>query len=297
MNLLAFDFGGTSIKYTLWQENEILDVINFPTPSTWNETKEKLLSIKLKYDSDYKIDGVAFSFPGCVNHEKGEIQGYSAIPYIHHFPIQQELSELLQLPISMENDANCAALAEIWKGVAKKANIVLFVVVGTGVGGSLIINGKIYTGAHLYGGELGYMYLNHDKKLKQQTLSDLGTAVGMAVRYCENINVPIGTYSGKEVFELAKKGDEKALSEVETFYRCLSIALFNLQTIIDPEVIVIGGGISANSEIIDTLKNRVNDLLKSSQIKDFTARILPCYYKNNANLIGAIKNFYDRIIA
>ena len=295
MNLLVFDFGGTSIKYTLWQEDKLLDVSSFPTPSTWESAKEKLLEIKAKYESDYSLHGVAFSFPGCINQVQGEIQGYSAIKYIHHFPIKQALTELLQLPISMENDANCAALAEVWSGVAKGNKNVLFVVVGTGVGGALVLDGKVHPGAHLYGGEFGFMYLDWGGKFKQQTLSELGSAVFMANRYCERTGVPHLTYSGEEVFKMAKQGDEVAIEEVENFYKYLSIGLFNLQVSFDPEVIVIGGGISASTEIITNLETRVNELLKNAHIKDFKARLLACYYRNDANLIGAVKNFKDRV--
>lgn len=292
MNLLTFDFGGTSVKYTLWNEDKLLEVSSFPTPKTWEGTKEMLLEIKVEYEKDYLLSGAAFSFPGCINREKGEIQGYSAIAYIHHFPIQQELTELLQLPISMENDANCAALAEVWSGVAKGIKNVLFVVVGTGVGGSFVIDGKIHPGAHLYCGEFGFMYLEWEGKFKQQTLSGLGSAVHMAGRYCDSKGVPHSTFSGTQVFELAKQNDEDAIREVETFYKYLSMGLFNLQMSFDPEVIVIGGGISANTQIVANLEKRVNDLLERGHIKDFKARLLPCRYKNDANLLGAVKNFY-----
>jgi len=295
MNLLAFDFGGTSVKYALWQQSKLLDVSSFPTPNTWECAKEKLLEIKAKYELNDSLHGAAFSFPGCINQTKGEIQGYSAIKYIHHFPIKQALTELLQLPISMENDANCAALAEVWSGVAKDAKNVLFVVVGTGIGGALVLDGKIHPGAHLYGGEFGFMYLEWDGAFKQQTLSGLGSAVCMAERYCERIGVPHLTHSGEEVFERAKQGDIQAIEEVEVFYKYLSIGLFNLQMSFDPEVIVIGGGISASNEIITNLETRINELLKNAHIKDFEARLLACHYKNDANLIGAVKNFKDRI--
>lgn len=295
MNLLTFDFGGTSVKYTLWKEDRLLDVSSFPTPLTWEETKKKLLEIKADYEKDYLLSGVAFSFPGCINQEKGEIQGYSAIKYIHHFPIKQELTDLLQLPVSMENDANCAALAEVWSGVAKGIKDVLFVVVGTGVGGAFVTNGKIHPGAHLYCGEFGFMYLEYDGPFNQQTLSGLGTAVNMAKRYCETIGVKHGIFSGAQVFEFAKQGDKNAIDQVEIFYKYLSIGLFNLQVSFDPEVIVIGGGISANTEIITNLEKRVNKLIEGAHIKDFKARLLPCLYQNNANLLGAVKNFYTHV--
>ena len=294
-NLLVFDFGGTSVKYTLWQEDKLLNVSSFPTPKTWEVTKEKILEVKAGYEKKYQLNGAAFSLPGCVDQENGEILGNCAIKYIHHFPIQKELSDVLRLPVGMENDANCAALAEVWSGVAKDMKNVLFVVVGTGVGGAIVIDGKIHSGAHLYGGEFGFMYLNCEGK-SMQTLSELGTAVCMANRYCNSIDVPHGTYSGEKVFELAKQGDENAIREVDVFYKYLSIGLFNLQLSFDPDVIVIGGGISANGEIITKLETRVNDLLENAGVKDFRARLLPCAYKNDANLIGAVKNYYSKML-
>ena len=295
MNLLVFDFGGTSVKYTLWQEDKILDVSNFLTPKTWEQTKEKILEVKGSYEKKYQLSGAAFSFPGSVDHENGEILGNSAIKYIHHFPIQKEISDLLGLPVAMENDANCAALAEVWTGGAKGAKDVLFVVVGTGIGGAIVTNGKVQTGAHLYGGEFGFAYLNYEGESGKRSFSELGTAVYMAKRYCDSIGVPHDTHSGEDVFSFAEEGDKNAIREVEVFFRYLSIGLFNLQLSFDPEVIVIGGGISASDEIIVELEARVNDLIKSVGIKDFKTRLLPCFYKNDANLIGAVKNYYDRV--
>jgi len=298
MNLLTFDFGGTSVKYTLWQSCKFLEVLSFPTPKTWEATKEKILEIKAKYAADYSLSGATFSFPGCVDKQLGEIRGYSAINYIHHFPIQQELTSLLELPIALENDANCAALAEVWTGVAKGVKNVLFVVVGTGVGGAFVVDGKIHPGSHLYCGEFGFMFLAYDhNQPQQQNLSELGTAVKMAERYCQSKGVPKATFSGQEVFELAKQNDIVAIQEVEKFFQYLSIGIFNLQTSFDPEVIVIGGGISASPEIIAELEKRVNSLIEQVLIKDFKARILPCHYKNDANLLGAVKNFYNKMEA
>ena len=294
MSLLVFDFGGTTVKYSLWTGDKLLEVSSFPTPKTWEGTKEKLVEIKAHFEKDYALKGAAFSFPGCIDQEKGEILGYSAIKYIHHFPVKAELEKLLDLPIALENDANCAALAEVWSGVAIGKKNILFVVVGTGVGGAIVIDGKIHAGSHLYGGEWGFAYLEFDGKFKQQTLSGLGTAVCMAERYCDSIGVPRLTFSGKEVFELAKQGDENAIREVETFYRYLSIGLFNLQMSFDPEVIIIGGGISASQEIVTNLEDGVNDLILRANVKDFKATLLACHYKNDANLIGAVKNFNDR---
>lgn len=298
MNLLVFDFGGTTVKYTVWHSGGLAEPVeSFPTPRTWNDTKAMVLGIKQRFSETYQLAGAAFSFPGCVDQQSGQILGYSAISYIHHFPIKEELEALLGLPIAFENDANCAALAEVWTGVAKDLTDVLFVVVGTGIGGAIVVDGKIRHGAHLYGGEFGFMFMNRiGNEFMSQTLSGLGTAVTMAQRYCVEKGLPKDAHSGREVFELAKQGDTMAQAEVETFYRYLSTGIFNLQMSFDPQAIIIGGGLSANQEILDRVASEVNELLTACHIKDFKIDLRPCHYFNDANLVGAVKNYLDRVV-
>ncbi|MCL2559992.1 MAG: ROK family protein [Turicibacter sp.] len=290
-DLLVFDFGGTSVKYGMFANNKLSEIKSFLTPATWEETKEQMDAIKAEYEADHHIEGIAFSFPGCVDNKNGEILGASAIKYIHHFPIKKELEARYNLPISMENDANCAALAECWIGAAKGFKDVLFVIVGTGIGGGVIVDGKLQLGAHLFGGELGFAILGEEEDGTPITLSGHGTAVRMAARYCERKGVAEGTFSGKDVFELADQGDAPAAEEVALFYKYLSRGLYNMQMSIDPDMIVIGGGLSANPAIVQKVEDHTNELI-TARIKDFTAKIVPCKYKNDANLLGAVKNFF-----
>lgn len=232
------------------------------------------------------IEGVAISSPGVVNHEKQMIEGISAIPYIHGFNIFQELEELFALPVTIENDAICAGMAEYYEGVAKNYQDFAFVVLGTGVGGAVFTNGKLNKGAHLYGGEFGLMFLEENK-----TFSMLGTAVQMAWRYCERIGVEKSTYSGKKVFELAEQGDLVAKEEVENFYNYLTRGLFSIQFAIDPEVIVIGGGISTKDDLLAQINQRMKQLTRQFKLNDFDPKILLCEYRSEANLIGAATNF------
>lgn len=288
MNLLVFDFGGTSVKYGVWSKDKIFHSNNFPTPNSWSDLKVILIDIKNTFAKEYTLDGVAFSFPGAVDSRSGIIHGLSAIPYIHEFPIKIFLSELLNLPVSIENDANCAALAEVWKGAAQDIENSLFIVFGTGVGGAVICNGKLQRGKHLYGGEFGYMVIDGEK-----TLSDLGTAVRLADRYCQRLGVDSTTYSGKDVFELADNQDPIAIEEVEIFYEAITIGLFNLQICFDPEVMVIGGGLSANEGILTKMQENLNKLMIKRGVTEFKAQLKPCKFRNEANLIGAVKNFLD----
>lgn len=137
MGILALDFGGTSIKYGLWKE-ELIEQGVTPLPKTWEEALKAIEKILERYRNDgYLIDGIATSVPGAVSQEEDKIYGLTAIDYIHHRSFTQELSDYFQLPVTMENDANCAALSEIWKGHADDAQSILYFVFGTGVGGAI----------------------------------------------------------------------------------------------------------------------------------------------------------------
>jgi len=285
MSLLVIDIGGSSVKHAVWEKEELVEKGSFVTPKTWEEMKQELQNLKKKMEETYEIEGVAFSAPGAVNQEKRTIEGASAVPYVHHFPIYTELEELLGCPISMENDANCAGLAEVWRGAAKGLKNVLFVVIGSGIGGAVIVDGKIQHGKHLFGGEFGFMLLNEN-----HTFSQLGTAVHMARRYSKRMNLDT-ELSGKEVFELAEQGDHIAAEEVETFYHYLAQGIYNLQYSYDPEKIIIGGGVSSKEGLLSELTEHLEKIVEKVGIAPFVPEVELCKYKNDANLIGAVYNY------
>ncbi|MGN8845934.1 ROK family protein [Niallia sp. HCP3S3_B10] len=285
MSLLVMDIGGSSVKFAVWGKEQLVEKGSFVTPKTWEEMKQEMLQLKEKMAAKYMIEGVAFSAPGAVNQAKGVIEGASAVPYIHSFPIFFELEELFDCPVTMENDANCAGLAEVWKGAATGLKNVLFVVIGTGIGGAVIVDGNIQHGKHLFGGEFGYMLLKED-----QTFSNLATPVEMAKRYSKRLKLE-NELSGKEVFELAEQGDEVAKEEVETFYHYLATGIYNLQYSFDPEKIILGGGISSKDGLIEELNIHLEKVVKSVKGTSFLPKVELCQFRNDANLIGAVYNY------
>lgn len=289
MTILAFDMGGTSVKYGLWEKEELTKKALFKTPLSWQEMKQTLVEIKEKAEKETRIEGVAFSSPGAVNQEKRRIEGSSAIPYLHHFPIYDELEEAFGVPVSFENDANSAALAEIWKGSAKGLKTVLLVIVGTGIGGAVVVDGKVHHGKHLFGGEFGYTMMTDTK-----TFSDLGTAVNMARRYCERKGLDPSALSGEDVFRLAEEGDEIAIEEANTFYFYLAKGIFNLQYSFDPEMILLGGGVSNKLDLLDKLDEQFDVMLERVPLADFKPDVELCRFKSDANLIGAVYNFLQK---
>jgi len=286
-NLGLIDIGGTSIKFAVMKNGELEKLSPVATPKTLGEFYNDLTKKINKMKDDYQITGVGISSPGAVNKKTGVVEGASAIPYIHNFEIQQELSKRFGLPVSMENDANCAALAELDSGAGKDVDSLLFLIIGTGVGGSVIINHQIWHGAHLFGGEFGFTLVNDEK-----TLSNLATSVGVAERY--NIGSdPITHYSGKEVFDLADNGDVRAQKEVQTMYYSLAKGIYNLQYSFDPELIVLGGAVSNNPNLIPEVNKEIEKIRKIVKIASIKPEIVPCAYTDEANLRGAAVDFYQ----
>lgn len=282
--ILAIDIGGSAIKSGLWENDELTDLPSFETPKTWDEMKAYLKSL---VDEHQITEGVAISAPGAVNVEEGMIYGVSAVPYLHRFPIKQELAEFLGVPVSFQNDANCAALAEVWQGNAKGLESAAMMIIGTGIGGGVVINGELRTGANLFGGEFGYQIMNNETL---ETLSDLGSPVAMAKRYSK-IKADDRRYTSKEVFDLAEAGDELAQEQIDQFYNALSIGIYNVLISLDPDRVLIGGGISTREDLLVNIEERVQELLLQKGAKELKASIMPCKFLSQANLIGAVYQF------
>lgn len=282
--LLAIDIGGSSVKAGIWEQEQLTELPSFATPKTWEEMKAYLKSLV----EDYEItEGVAISAPGAVDADEGVIYGVSAVAYLHRFPIKKELAAFLGMPVSFQNDANCAALAEIWQGNGKGLESVALMIIGTGIGGGIALNGKLRTGAHLFGGEFGYQILNYDTL---ETLSELGSPVMMAKRYSK-IKADGKKYTSKDVFAFAAAGEALAQEQIERFYQAISMGIYNVLISLDPDRVLIGGGISTRDDLLPNLEERVQHLLTKNGAKELAADIMPCKFLDQANLIGAIYQF------
>lgn len=298
-NYVAFDIGGGSVKYAIVDEEaNIVDKGNFKTPHSEDEKKdleeliENMSSITSNYKKKYELLGVALSAPGAVDNESGFIKGSSALPYIHGPNIKELLENATGYKVSMENDANCAALAEVWKGVAEGCKDVLFVVSGTGIGGAVIVNGKLHTGLHLHGGEFGYMIAEADFKNKKfATWSDKGSTKALARRAAELKGIDKSELDGKKVFELADNGDEDAITAVNEYFETMAKFIYNLQYSFDPEIVVIGGAISAREDLVDRIQEKLNIIHDNITIAKVRSNVKICKYFNDSNIIGAVYNF------
>ena len=282
-NLILIDIGGTTIKFGL-NTGEKLELLPAKkTPKTLPEFYQCLEETVNELKKQVPIKGVALSCPGAVDQKTGVIVGDSALPYIHGFDIRSELKKRFGLPVSIENDANCAALAEMASGAGKKVKDAIFLVIGTGVGGALVVDKKLHHGAHLLGGEFGYLLLG-----QEMTVSQIVSPVSIAERYNAKTRQAL---SGKEVFAKAQTGDKIASVEVDNALQTLALLIYNLQYSFDPELFIIGGAISKNPALISMLEPKLAKLRQKVKAAKLEPKIAVCHYYEQANLLGAAINF------
>ncbi len=286
MNLCVFDIGGSSVKYGCLTGGSLVEVGSFKTPQTWEKMRNDLYSVFSEMNEKYVLSGVAFSAPGAVDSKNDIIRGDSAVPYIHGFSIRKELQELFLLPVSIENDANCAALAELDRGAAKDVENAIFVIIGSGIGGAVIVNRALQRGRNLFGGEFGYMLLD-----EKHSLSNLGSPVEMAKRYA--LEMGETDIEGSEVFRRADEGEPLAEAHVERLIDALSRGIFNLNCALNPDKIIIGGGLSKRTDLIIRLQEKTEMYLKSKGAEEIDLDIVPCVFRGDANLIGAAVHFME----
>lgn len=283
MDLAAIDIGGTTIKIATWKDGKLINKHAVDTPKDLTSFYNVLTNEVNKIKKETPIKGVGISSPGAVDKKTGIIGGSSAIPYIHNFNILAELEKHFNLPVTIENDANSAALGELAAGSGQGCNSMAFFVIGTGIGGAIIIDHKVWHGAHLFGGEFGYMMMGNGQ------LSGLASPVAMTKRYNKQTGKQL---SGKEVFELADQGDEIAKKERHEMLSSLATAIFNIQHSFDPEKIVLGGGISNNPKLVPLLNKELEKIRQ--QMKNLTTikpELTTCTLRSEANLRGAVADF------
>ena len=291
---VGIDIGGTNIKYGLVDGNgEIKHHDKVQTANNGQEIISEIEKIVSRYQKMKEIKTVGISCPGVVRKDGYLVTGGS-ISDFYDFPLKQVMEEKLQLPVNVENDANCAALAEKWLGASREYENSLTVVIGTGIGGGIILNNQLFRGSHATAGEFGFMIVEPIKK-KDTRLATLSLTAsvecGIVQKYQkikpDMFNEKLG---GKEIFELYNSGDEEASIIINDAYDRLAIGLFNLATSFDPGVILIGGAISANEKFMQELTKRVHLLKDGHQdMGNITLPdIKPCQYLNQAGIIGSV---------
>lgn len=289
---LCIDIGGTSIKYGVLEEPDEFLLTGEMDTEAWQGGKGIVKKIKELAENavrQYELSGICVSTAGMVDYEKGVIT-YSAplIPDYAGTEIKKVMEEVSNLPCEVENDVNCAALAEYYAGAAKGAGIALCLTVGTGIGGAAIIDGRIFHGFSNSGCEIGYM------NMPGGMFQDLAATSILVKRISEEKKLlPNETISGKEAFELAKKGDECCIKAIDDMADMLGMGIANICYVLNPEVVVLGGGIMAQKDYLcPRIQTSIDKYLISSIANKTKLRFAE--NKNQAGMLGAYYHFKNR---
>ena len=290
---LCFDIGGSSLKCAAAdEEGRLFHTKSYPMSADI----EGLLAYMKAYKKDITmqgvtLSGVAISSCGAVNCDSGVIGGSSAVPFIHGFSWKERIQRELGLCCEIENDANCAALSELFYGKAKNIQDMAFLVIGTGVGGAIVRNRNICHGAHRYGGEFGMMLVKQPDGSVQNF--SLCASTSSMVRKMEALTGE--EWDGVRIFEEAQQGNELCSKVIQTFYEELAFGVFNVQHMLDPEMILFGGdAISARRDFTQRIMEAYEKLQKGLDFATLTPRLECCTYRQDANLLGALAHYRQR---
>jgi glucokinase len=287
---LAIDVGGSAIKAGILDEHgTILCKESFKTPrDTYDHLLDKLTTAFQWGRSQMDLKGIAMSLPFVLDSVTGEVISEGPFPFISDKDILKDLENITGLPVSAENDGNCAALAEIWIGSAKDAQNIALVVSGTGIGGALIQNREVWHGKNHFSGEFGMTLLGWDANGVPFSWSEVGSTYGLVRAYARKKNIDVNTITGKMIFSEMDAGDEDAKACVDQFVRYFAQGIHNLQHTFDPELVLIGGGISEREDLISRINDALNTLYKKFSVKASRPIVGKCTFGADANLIGAL---------
>lgn len=288
---IAFDIGGTNVKHGI--VNEIGEVLEKGQYSINVDTLEKFIDDLVNVINEYRrkvdVQGIGISMPGIIDPYMGGPSICYAIRVAENQSITKILEEKTGLKVSVENDGNCVALAEKFNGNAQECNNFICVTVGTGIGGGLFLNNKLYRG-NFTAGEFGYMINNglSDKNKGYQTYSENASTISLVRRYKEYKNIPNDVnVEGEEVFNAAKS-DDKVKAIIDEWYKCIAYGILNVTSLLSPDKVLIGGGISQREDFIENINKALDEIPWWSDIK---TKVEKCKHMNDAGMVGAIYNF------
>lgn len=294
---IGFDIGGTSIKYGIIDSGgNIIEKDKIATIDDYSILFNSLFDIISSKKEIYDLKGIGISAPGIIRTD-GYMITAGAIRSLYGKNLKTELEKKTDLLVYVENDANAVAIAEKWIGNAQTMKNYLYIVIGTGIGGGIVIENNVYRGAHGMAGEFGWMLLDElPEKGNLEAVSGnirASTVNGLVRLYNDSCESDRKVEEAIEIFILAENGDDYALKVTSQFYKDLSVIIMNLVSLFDPEAIFIGGGISENQYFLtnfqkvllklETRHEPINYLLGRT-----IAPVIPTKLKNDAGLLGAV---------
>ena len=298
MKVMVFDVGGTEIKYSVMDEQlNRFAAGSVPTPQ---DTQEHFLDTLYALYAPHKAEvcGIAMALPGFVDTHTGYVSNGGALLYNTDTPVGALLRAKCSCPVTLENDGKAAAIAELQAGALQGCCNAAVFIIGTGVGGGIIANGQLVRGVHATAGEYSFVNTNADEwPDPEKTMSCQCSTRSMLEWYraCKNLpaEVPL---NGKIFFEAANASEPEALAVLEHFCKMVAVQIYNLTVLLDVEKVAIGGGISKQPLLLETLRRVYAGLFASRGDSPYMiglprTEIVPCRFGSEANQVGALYTF------
>ena len=286
---VSIDIGGTAIKYGVIDETgKILCREEMKTEAQKGGPAilEKTIGIVERFvEEEGTVAGICISTAGMVDTQKGEI--FYASPLIPEYTgtrFKETMEVRFGIPCEVENDVNCAGLAEYVSGASQGSQIAVMLTVGTGIGGCLILDGKVFHGFSGSACEVGYMHMG------ESDFQTLGAASILTKKAAALKGEKEDLWNGIRVFVEAKKGDEICNRVIDEMIDVLGKGIANICYVVNPEVVVLGGGIMAQEDFLkEKIENAVSKYLVPSMAK--YTRIAFAQHRNDAGMLGAFYHF------
>jgi predicted NBD/HSP70 family sugar kinase len=303
MYYIGLDVGGTFIKHGLIDDQgRVMQSGKEVTPIE----KEVLLTclsdiVKTYQRQESDVKGVGISMPGVVRAD-GFLTTAGAHKELFGVHLKEEMEGRTGLPVCVENDANAAAIAEHWIGAARGIDNYVAMILGTGLGGAIVINGQVYRGAHGASGEFGWMVtrdfdmLEHLEDYSQNWRSAIG--IGLLDQYEKASGEHLE--DARELFARVDQGEVIATKILNRHYRDVSVGAINLIAAFDPEVVLIGGGITASDRYMQELKTEFDHVKANHSSLTYISQYFDTGIEavglgNDAGMIGAVYQVHQQL--
>lgn len=290
--VIGVDLGGTAIKIGKFlRDGTCLETVSLATPQPANPQPviDAIAQGVKQLNRDHTCGAIGFGVPGPTDTARRTAKKSINLPGWDDVPVADWLEAQTGLPTILENDANCAAIGEAWLGAGRKFRNFILLTLGTGVGGAIFLNGRLFTGHCGAAGELGLITLNPDgfpcRSGNQGSLEQY-TSIGSIRRSTGNEPAKMG--------KLAQAGEQAALEFWQSYGKLLGAGLTSLIYVLTPEAVIIGGGISASSKFFlpATLKEIEKRVLSTSRPG---LQLLTAELGNTAGMLGAAKLVWNQI--
>ena len=302
--IAGIDIGGTKIAVALQNlKKERIAYRNFPmlTELDPHLVLENISDriVEMLAETRTKLSAVGIGCPGPIDIENGLVVAPTNLPKWRDFPIVGLTRKNFGVPVAFDNDANAAALGEYFEGAGRDFKDVLYVTISTGIGGAIICGGQIHHGARASAGEIGHTVVQPDGILcrcgTRGCLETIASGLSIARRAKEKFSENNGNFNGakvseinaKTVVEAVKNGDEKMLSVWDETMKFLALGIGNAITIIAPEAVILGGGVSMAGDVLfDPLRRYLMQTVNMMPIEK--VKILPASLGGESGVCGAL---------